>query len=242
MGLAQPVADQALDLDALAAALAELGLILRGGFHPEPEDTLPLCADGRPAATLLLIGNAGPAVWPVFAAAPEAADGAPDPINRWTERVVGGLAERCGAVALYPFGGAPYWPFVAWAKRCEPVAESPLGMLIHPDYGLWHAYRAALLWPERLVLPETADRAIPCDSCAERPCLTACPVDAFGAAGYDVGACAEHLGGSKGGDCMTMACRARRACPAGAGYFYEPAQAAFHMTAFLEARRAAVQP
>jgi hypothetical protein len=35
---------------------------------------------------------------------------------------------------------------------------------------------------------------------------------------------------------MTRACLARRACPVGAEYIYRPAQAEFHMAAFLAAR------
>ncbi len=236
------MARDSLDRDALEAALAAQGLILRGGFHPEPADELPALPDGQAAASLILIGNAGPALWQHFAAAPEHGDGAGDPMNRWTARVVGALAEALGALALYPFGGPPYWPFIAWAKRCEPVAESPLGLLIHPDYGLWHAYRAALLLPRRLGLPARETRPLPCESCAQRPCLGACPVGAFTAPGYDVGACAGHLQAPEGADCMAIACRARRACPAGAAYVYEPAQAAFHMAAFLDNRIRGVSP
>jgi hypothetical protein len=36
---------------------------------------------------------------------------------------------------------------------------------------------------------------------------------------------------------MDLGCRARRACPVGRGYHYDPKQAAFHMRAFLDARR-----
>ncbi len=141
------------------------------------------------------------------------------------------------ARALFPFGGPPHLPFGAWAKRAEPVAESPLGMLIHPDYGLWHAYRGALAFAATLDLPPRAERPRPCDTCAGRPCLSACPVAAFSEAGYDVAACTDHISAPAGADCMEAACRARRACPVGPEYAYEPAQARFHMKHFLEARR-----
>jgi hypothetical protein len=36
---------------------------------------------------------------------------------------------------------------------------------------------------------------------------------------------------------MAESCRARRACPIGREYLYQPEQARFHMTHFLAARR-----
>ena len=41
--------------------------------------------------------------------------------------------------ALFPFGGPPHFPFQQWARRAEPVHPSPIGLLIHPIYGLWHS-------------------------------------------------------------------------------------------------------
>jgi hypothetical protein len=230
-----------MEYSTMEAALAREGLIARGGFHPEPDDNVPglgdgALGDGRPARTLVMVGNRGPDMWRTFAASPEF--GAPsDPLNCWSARVIGDLAGAWGARALFPFGGPPHLPFVAWAKRAEPVAESPLGILIHPDYGLWHAYRGALAFAEVIPLLPRDKRPRPCDTCAEKPCLTACPVGAFSAVGYDVGSCADHISKPAGADCMAEACRARRACPVGREYFYQPKQAAFHMTHFLEARR-----
>jgi hypothetical protein len=227
-----------MDCATIEAALGARGLTLRGGFHPEAADGVPALDDGRPAATLMLAGNAGPAMWRAFAASPEFG-AAPDPLNRWSTRVLTELAGPWGARALFPFGGPPHLPFVAWAKRAEPVAESPLGMLIHPEYGLWHAYRGALAFAETLDLPPRDQRPRPCDTCAGRPCLSACPVEAFSESGYDTAGCTGHISVPAGADCMEKACGARRACPVGRDYTYEPAQARFHMAHFLEARRRA---
>jgi hypothetical protein len=198
---------------------------------------VPALPDGRPTATLLLAGTIGSSWWDAFAGAPEAADGRPDPLDRWTRRLLAGLAAGCGAVALFPFGGPPYLPFQRWARRAEPVAPSPLGVLIHPDFGLWHAYRGALAFAERLALAPAERRASPCDGCAARPCLAACPVGAFAATGYDVAACVAHLGGGRGGACLSLGCQARLACPVGAEHRYAPPAAAFHMAAFHRAQR-----
>lgn len=226
-----------MDFSNVDTACSATGLTVRGAFHPDAGDCVPEMADGQPTGTLVLLGNVGAMLWQQFSQAAEYADGTPDPLNRWSERVIGDLAGELKAEALYPFGGPPHLPFIAWAKRAEPVRESPLGMLIHPDHGLWHAYRGALAFKERIVLPLRNDRSVPCDTCVERPCLSTCPVAAFSAKGYDLAACAEHIASPAGRDCLDLGCRARRACPVGRTWHYEAAQAGFHMAAFLRARR-----
>ncbi|MGF1593576.1 MAG: ferredoxin [Kiloniellaceae bacterium] len=221
-----------------AAGFEAEGLVLLGAFHPAPGDGVPGLADGRPAATLLIAGNAGGSLWPAFSRAPEARDGRPDPLDRWSARVIGALAEDLGGRAVFPFGGPPYHPFQRWAARAAPLGRSPLGMLIHPDYGLWHAFRGAVALPGRLDLPPPDRRPSPCESCADKPCLAACPVDAFSATGYDVAACAGHLAVPAGGDCLGRGCLARRACPVGRAWHYPDDQARLHMAAFLAARPA----
>jgi hypothetical protein len=224
-----------MDLPSIERLVAVHGLHLRGGFHPEADDGVPPLADGRTPATLILIGNVGSSLWPAFSGSVEADDGAPDPLNRWTQRVIGDISCEVGAEPLFPFGGPPYLPFQRWAMRAEAVAPSPLGILIHPDHGLWHAYRGALAFAERLALPARVDRPRPCDSCPDRPCLSACPVGAFSERGYDVPACIGHIGGPAGAACMGGGCLARRACPVGPAYGYGAAQVRFHMAAFLAA-------
>jgi Fe-S-cluster-containing hydrogenase component 2 len=220
--------------DSLLGDLAEIldahGLMLRGGFHPTSADGL-----GPGVATVLLVGNAGPAMWQAFSrAVPESAD----PLDAWTRATVDDVATRFGARAAYPFDGPPYWPFQRWAMRCDDVHPSPIGVLIHPRYGPWHAYRAALLVAEPVDLPQAARGPAPCAACTQKPCLGACPVGAFADDGYDVPACAAHIRSESGTACMARGCLARHACPVGAEYRYADAQSAFHMAAFERARPA----
>jgi hypothetical protein len=214
---------QAPMLTEVSLALAEHGLILRGGFHPDAEEGGLL----QGAATVLIVGNAGGAMWEVFS---PYVDGGRNPLDHWTKRVIDPIAEEVGASAIYPFGPNAA-PFQRWALRAETVYSSPLGILIHPEYGLWHAYRAALLFSERLDLPPRAEAASPCESCVEKPCLTACPVGAFSGTAYDIAACASHLAGFRQ-TCLSVGCLARNACPVGDEWRYPEAQIRFHIAAF----------
>jgi ferredoxin len=225
-----------LSLPEIEAAIRATGLTPRGAFHPDPADAVPPLADGRTCRTLVLLGNIGGSLWDSYRLAPEAQDGRPDPMNRWCARVVSALARDFGGRALFPFGEPPYLPFLRWAQKAETLFSSPLGIMIHPDHGLWHAYRGAIALPEVLDLPPRAPAANPCDSCADKPCLTTCPVGAFTTAGYDVAACAAHVAAAAGADCLDLGCRARRACPVAPSGHYRPEQARFHMEAFLAAR------
>jgi len=209
----------------LAETLASHGLILRGGFHPEAGE-----AEFEGAGTVLLVGNAGGAMWDAFA--PDI-DGDPNPLDRWTRHIIDPLAARFRARAIYPFD-ADTPPFQRWALRAETLHPSPIGLLIHPEFGLWHAWRAALLFPDRLPLSPRADGPSPCETCAGKPCLSACPVGAFSYSGYDVAACASHIATLDAG-CNHSGCRARNACPVGAEWRYPEAQIRFHMAAFARA-------
>jgi hypothetical protein len=216
------------DLD---AELGQRGFLLRGGFRPRADDVIPPLPDGRRAGTVLLVGSAGLGLWAAVSASPEA--GRPDPVDRYTARAISGLAARLGLAALFPFDGPPWHPFQRWAVRAEPgLRPSPLGILIHPVFGLWHAYRAALLLAEVLPLPEPAPLEHPCESCADRPCVRACPAGALASGAYDVPRCRAYLQAHPDAPCHAVGCLARHACPVGREWTQSPAQAAHHTAAF----------
>lgn len=208
------------------------GLAVRGGFVVAANEEPITTRDGRSVRTVVLVGHAGGTVWPAFER--DRRD-EPDPLDAWTKRLVDPIARQLGAEAAYP-SDRPYRPFQRWAQRAEPVHPSPLGILIHPDYGLWHAYRAALLFTEVMTLPTRPDRPSPCATCVEKPCLVGCPVTAFSRQGFDDAACSRHLRSGNEPCCLDLGCRARDACPVGREWRYSSAQIAFHMAAFFLAR------
>jgi len=222
--------------EALCSDAEAVGLACRGGFHPESGDGVPAFADGGAAATLVVYGFVGSRQWPAFAASTERADGLPNALDRWSRRVIDALGARYGAAGLYPSDGPPWLPFQRWARRAGPLHHSPLGILIHPEFGLWHAFRGALAFRARVALPERDRRPSPCESCVDKPCLTGCPVGAVKPDRYDHGACLDHVSSRAGADCLESGCRARRRCPVGEVFRYPAAQAAFHMEAFVRRR------
>ncbi|MEI4488032.1 ferredoxin [Frigidibacter sp. MR17.14] len=209
-------------LDQIETRAAAERLTVAGGFHPVLED-------GLGEGTLLLLAPAEPGFWAHLTASPEGRDGAPDPVDRWSRRVIGRLACDLGAKAKFPFAGPPWHPFYQWALRSGLAWASPVTLLVGARMGLFASYRGALLLREQIDLPKPT--AQPCASCA-KPCLTACPAGALGAAGYDVPRCHAFLDTPAGADCLTGGCRVRRACPVSQSYGRRPEQSAYHMSQF----------
>lgn len=220
----------------LDAALAPAGLFVRGGFHPGAGDGVPALPEGATAATVVLVGNAGDALWDAFAARPDDAERR-NPLDNWLRPRIIDAAETVDAHPLFPNDGPPFVPIQDWAVKAEPVHRSPIGIMIHPDYGLWHVYRAALLFAQRLALPPRDARPSPCESCADRPCLKVCPADAFMPDRFDAKACADHVESAAGAPCRKRGCMARCACPVGRENAYKRPAQAFHTAAFLRAVR-----
>ena len=182
-----------------------------------------------------MVGVVGSSFWPHFKASTFYNDGQPDPLDRWSRAIGEELAADLGGLALFPFDGPPYWPFQRWADRSEATQPSRMLLRIHPDHGLWHAYRFALALPLAATQPAAPRQPLLpdlCASCSGQPCLRACPVGAYTGEAFLLDACANHLHSGQGADCLQSGCLARRACPVGVGLRYTPEHAAFHMQAF----------
>ena len=159
-------------LDEIQRLAQQHGLVVRGGFVVDEADNVPCIEYGVAALTLVLFGNAGSSLWACFSDSNEYADGLPDPLNRWSKRIGQQMAAQLSGQALFPFDSMPYHPFIDWAKKAESLRCSKLGMLIHPRYGLWHAYRFAIALPDvisELNAQHTDDDI--CQRCVGQPCL-----------------------------------------------------------------------
>jgi len=107
-------------------------------------------------------------------------------------------------------------------------SPSPLGLGIHPEFGLWFAYRV-LCWTDAPLdaSPKVEGLPSPCESCVSKPCISACPVAAVSATEqFDLRACAEFR--LQPDAICADRCLARLACPVGADYRHSPAQHGYH--------------
>ena len=200
--------------------LKDNGLILRGGFKQDDQTTL-------------LIGPDEPAFWKYFRNSSEYQDGLPDPMDRFSKRVIGQLSSEINSKAVYPSDGPPYAPFYSWAVLTGKAFVSPLKLLVHEDVGLMISYRGALILYQSIEIPINCEKS-PCETCRE-PCKSACPVDAFKVLSYDSSACKSYLSIETGQHmCSENGCHVRTSCPLSATNGRHPEQTKFHMKAFLK--------
>lgn len=214
-----------ITLDTIDALARPHCLAVFGALHPGAEDGAP-----GGTGTIVLIGPSEPGFWPLLTASGEWRDDAPDPVDRWSKRVIGALADGLGGTAIFPSDGPPYAPFFRWALASGRAWASPVRILVHDRAGLWVSYRGAVALRDRLALPAPALN--PCESCAARPCLSACPAKALTGEGYDLPGCHAYLDTEGGHACLSSGCGVRRACPVSQAYGRLPEQSAYHMRQF----------
>lgn len=216
----------------ISASLAVNGMVLRGGFNFGRGEDAPPGLSGAPARTIVLVGQVGASAWPYFKAWRR---GQPrelaNPLDCWSRDVIGSVARKFGARAVSP-SDRPFFPFQQWAKRAEGLKPSPLGILMHPVYGLWHAYRGALLWEEEIPMRRPDEMIHLCGLCDGKPCLNSCPAEARSERGFAHETCLTHIRSSYGEACRRGGCFDRNSCPHGEAYRYPAEMQAFHMAAF----------
>jgi len=183
--------------------------------------------------TAVVLGSAGRAFWESFRAATADLRGN-DPLDRHTARVADALLEHLRkedpkAQAAFPFNHARrIVPFMALTGHLPWARPQPFGLAVHPRFGPWFAWRAALLTQ---LAPPAAPKAEanPCAACPA-PCVEACPAGAVDKGGFHWPDCISFRRDQA--PCRET-CLSRETCPAGAEFRYGRDQLAYHYTASL---------
>lgn len=207
--------------------LHALGLNVVGITDGKPhQDLLPECQSA------VVLGNGGTTLWENFVAditahpehlsrhqhpfddfvhrAIQAADPSPPDSRRWI---------RCAAE---PEAFVDFRPL---AQGAGLGFASQLGLLIHPEYGLWMGLRAVLLTTESLPHLKAVMGTSPCDACTDKPCIAACPAGAVQPSGWQVKICAQFHQDSI--DCHGR-CHSRLSCPLGTVHRHSDLQHLYH--------------
>ena len=221
--------------------LRDAGLVMQATL---PLETLPAWAVEPMTAAevavedfqcLVMLGQAGTRLWEYIQS-----------IGTETEHPFDTVSQSLAASFVKDHLGAPNWQLVYPGPIPLPLGRlaelsgwgraSPLGLTINEEYGLWLAHRVAFLVDAPLPATEPAILPHPCDTCADRPCVSVCPVDAVDAiSGFDITACS----GFRILDESVCAhqCLSRSACPVGAQYRYGPEQMTHHYASGLASIR-----
>ena len=221
-------------IEAGIAFLAEAGLnlfaILDCATLPSGIQTLlrashvPLDAYQR----LVLIGHGGQRMWAALQAWGMQTTGPVDHFSTvMARKFIADYLHHPPTLWLYP--DTPYIvPLQQLGELAGWSYPSPLGSGISPIYGVWFAYRAAFLTNADIPVMRHAPVPSPCDKCAEKPCMTTCPVQAVQLNAFAVDACAHHRLRPKS-PCMDR-CLARMACPFFPEHRYTLPQIQYHYT------------
>ena len=198
----------------------------------------PLRADGvviERYQSLVVIANGGAAFWSALQAFGMRGD---DPVDAFSRH----LAERFVAEHLQCDEALPLYPghYAIALQQLGALAgwhhPSPLGLGIHVEFGLWFAYRNAFLITQSLPATTARPSQSPCASCADKPCVSACPPGAVRAENsLELTTCIDFRLKPES-TCATQ-CLARAACPVGAEHRYEDEQTTYHASHSLVSLR-----
>jgi len=188
-----------------------------------------------------VIGNGGPDFWQKFKAHAAENPGwwdREDPLDDFTRDIIDKeivtpirrLDLSCTAV--YPFGSPPTLNFMQLAMLAGLASRSIIGVVVHPLFGPWIAFRAALLLDCELDNLGDASGFDPCPTCRTRACIAACPASAVSyPSGWDIPRCLSHRVEAYP-DCATQ-CHARVACVLSPEHRYPDDELAYHQSRAL---------
>lgn len=184
--------------------------------------------------SLLLIGNSGPDFWRKI---PSTYFDRQHPVDDFAADTVTSCMAKYADMTtwslLYPT--ARYCPpLQSLGKVAGWHYDSPLGLGVNPQWGLWFAYRAVVAVSIDLKYAIRSLFESPCVSCQSQACISACPGSAI-AQGQspDLMRCARYRL-SPASACADT-CISRLSCPVAPDLRYDEAQTNYHYKTALPA-------
>jgi len=181
---------------------------------------------------LLLIGHGGRRMWQAVQAS-QFRD-ANDPIDSFSvDRLKSWFADNypsCDYEMIYP-DRQRVVPLQALGELAGWHHSSPFRIGINQLWGSWFAYRLAVLSDSNFEVSEKMKFSPPCDTCSEKPCLTACPADALQCSDYSLKRCINYRlssGRLESDSSCHDQCLARLSCPVALEHRYTMAQINYH--------------
>jgi epoxyqueuosine reductase len=196
--------------------------------------------------SIVVIGNGGSDFWRAFLAHAAENPGwlaRDNPLDDFTREVIEKQVVRpiqtagVRCITVYPFGsnGATL-NFTQLATLAGLAGPSIIGVVVHPVFGPWIAFRAALLLDCEIDRPGDALGFDPCPTCSTRTCIRACPAAAISfPSGWNIPRCLAHRIEAHP-DCAER-CHARVACVLGPDQRYPDDELAYHQMRALRVMR-----
>ena len=187
------------------------------------------------ARSVILIGFAGRSFWVVLqrflSENPEFRDTREDRIDDYTLLQFKSASkilddEKVNYWMAFPFGSSgPTLDFSKLGELGGVGVKSLMGILIHPEYGLWVSLRGAIITDlEFSQYDEPLPSFNPCPHC-HKPCISVCPASTVSENGWDYNACMKFRIST---DTCRNNCASRRACPYGNEHQYSEEQLSHH--------------
>ena len=186
-----------------------------------PDEVRSTLGDTENFHQLILLGHGGKRLWACVQAADMAGE---HPIDNYvTQTVAQVFAEHFADQKfriVYP-GDSPVG-LQELGKLAGWHHPSPFMVGIDDEWGSWFAYRAVVLADTDFLPFLPVDRSNPCSSCAEQPCISACPAGAVSNEAFALDKCIAYR--RQAGSACEFTCLARIACPVGSEHRYSEAQ------------------
>lgn len=189
----------------------------------------------RAYSRLVMFGNGGRQFWQSLHEQEPAEVNPVDEFSRYlAQQFLHDFLDAPSAFMLYP-GSLPV-PLQRLGVVAGWQHSSPLGIGINQHYGLWFAYRVAFLVDIELPVTEKLAGDSPCLTCEDKPCVSACPVQAVSAdEPFAIHPCMDFR--VQANSLCAEQCLSRLACPVAVEHRYDGAQIGHHYRHALGAMR-----